>query len=97
MEANSTTIKDETPTTAPVKAMFICLIAAWVLFLIPVTGLGVIGWVLTLAAFIISIICMSKSETAKGVAGLILSLVASPVVYAIGFYIQALIFVNKIH
>ena len=40
----------------PVKAGWMCLIAAWTFFLMPLPGVGIIGWALNLAAFIIAII-----------------------------------------
>ncbi|MDA8086955.1 MAG: hypothetical protein M0Z75_09665 [Nitrospiraceae bacterium] len=68
----------------PVKAGWICLAAAWALFLIPVPGLGMIGWALNLAAFIISIINMVKGRVGAGVAQLVCVLVVSPLVYFVG-------------
>lgn len=79
---------ERTPSTdqqqPPVKAGWICLIAAWALFLIPVPGLGMIGWALNLAAFIISIIVMVKGRVGAGVAQMVCSLALSPVIYFIG-------------
>ncbi|MEJ2683237.1 MAG: hypothetical protein P8Z71_02430 [Candidatus Sulfobium sp.] len=68
----------------PVKAGWSCLIAAWALFLIPIPGLGMIGWALNLAAFIISIIVMVKGRVGSGVAQMVCSLALSPLVYFIG-------------
>jgi predicted metal-binding membrane protein len=68
----------------PVKAGWICLIVAWALFLIPIPGLGIIGWVLNLAAFIISIIVMVKGRVAAGVAQMVCVFTVSPVMYFIG-------------
>jgi len=41
----------------PVKAGWTCLVIAWVLFLAPIPGLGMIGWALNFAAFIIFHYC----------------------------------------
>ncbi len=69
---------------APVKAGWICLFMAWVLFLIPVPGIGVIGWALNVAAFIISIIVMVKGRVGAGVAQMVCVLVVSPLLYFVG-------------
>ncbi|HAM49144.1 MAG TPA: hypothetical protein DCP92_00015 [Nitrospiraceae bacterium] len=68
----------------PVKAGWICLIGAWALFLIPMPGIGVIGWALNLAAFIISIIVMVKGRVGAGVAQMVCALAVSPIIYFIG-------------
>ncbi|WP_146910052.1 hypothetical protein [Arenimonas daejeonensis] len=69
---------------APVMAGWLSLGAAWLLFLIPFPGFGILGWVVNLVAFILSIIVMSKGETAQGIGQLVCSLVVSPIVYLIG-------------
>ena len=68
----------------PVKAGWICLIVAWALFLIPIPGLGLIGWSLNLAAFIISIIVIVKGRVGAGVAQMVCTLTVSPIIYFIG-------------
>ncbi len=68
----------------PVKAGWICLFAAWALFLIPIPGIGLIGWALNLAAFIISIIVMVKGRVGAGVAQMVCALAVSPAVYFVG-------------
>jgi uncharacterized membrane protein len=68
----------------PVRAGWICLFIAWVLFLLPIPGLGIIGWALNLAAFIISIIVMVKGRVAAGVAQMVCALAVSPIMYFIG-------------
>ena len=75
---------DRVPDKAPVMAGWLTLGGAWLMFLIPVPGLGLLGWVVNLAAFILSIIVMSKGETAQGIGQLVCSLVVSPIVYLIG-------------
>jgi hypothetical protein len=72
------------PQRPPVKAGWICLIAAWALFLIPIPGLGLIGWALNLAGFIISIIVMVKGRVGAGVAQMVCALTVSPIIYFIG-------------
>lgn len=71
----------------PVRAGWICLAIAWALFLIPVPGIGVIGWALNVAAFIISIINMVKGRVGAGVAQLVCVLVVSPLVFFAGLSI----------
>ncbi len=68
----------------PVKAGWICLIVVWSLFLIPIPGLGLIGWALNLAAFVISIIVMVKGRVGAGVAQMVCSLAVSPIIYFVG-------------
>jgi len=90
----------QTVSKAPTKAMFICLIIAWIFFLIPFPFLGIIGLVLNFAAFILSIICMAKGKTGKGILGLILSIIVSAIIYFIGLAIFASIIaqhINQIH
>jgi hypothetical protein len=68
----------------PVKAGWICLFAAWALFLIPIPGLGLIGWALNLAAFVISVIVMVKGRVGAGVAQMVCALAVSPIIYFVG-------------
>lgn len=68
----------------PVRAGWICLIIAWLLFLIPIPGLGLIGWALNLAAFIISIIVMVKGRVAAGVVQMVCVFTISPIIYFVG-------------
>lgn len=71
--------------SAPVKATWICLAIAWLLFLIPVPGLGLfVGWPLNLVAFILAIVVMARGKTAGGLIPLIASIVVSPIVYFVG-------------
>ncbi len=71
--------------TAPVKATWICLIIAWVLFLIPVPGAGLfVGWPLNLVAFILAIVVMARGKTAGGLIPLLASIIVSPIVYFVG-------------
>ncbi len=78
------------PKAAPVKATWICLVIAWVLFLVPIPGAGmVVGWPLNLVAFILAIVVMARGRTVPGLIPLISSLVVSPIVYFIGLAIFA--------
>jgi len=72
---------------APVTAGWVLLGVTWLMFLVPIPGLGLLGWVVNLAAFIVAIIVMAKGEMAHGVIQLVCSLVVSPIVYAIGLAI----------
>jgi hypothetical protein len=77
------------PNTAG-RASWGCLAIAWICFLVPVPGLGLfIGWPLNLVAFILAIVSMSKRGMMSGLLQLIASLVASPIVYLIGWGIFA--------
>ncbi len=80
------------PQKPPVKAGWICLAVAWALFLIPIPGLGLIGWAFNLAAFIVSIIVMVKGRVGAGVAQMVCSLVVSPLMYVVGLGILGHIF-----
>jgi hypothetical protein len=69
----------------PIKATWICLAIAWVLFLLPIPGAGLfVGWPLNLVAFILAIVVMTRGYTAKGLIPLIASLMFSPIIYFIG-------------
>ncbi|MGH8464279.1 MAG: OB-fold protein [Pseudomonas sp.] len=81
---NATHSSGAQPNTAG-KAAWILLAIAWICFLLPLPGSGVfIGWPVNLVAFILAIVAMSKGGTRKGLIQLLLSLVASPVIYFIG-------------
>jgi hypothetical protein len=80
MNAAATPIK-----TAPVKATWICLALAWVLFIVPVPGVGLfVGWPLNLVAFILAIVVMTRGKTAGGLIPLLASIIVSPMVYFVG-------------
>ena len=69
------------------RAAWICLGIAWVSFLLPVPGLGLLGWALNFAAFILAIIAMSNHGAMAGLFQLLSSLLVSPFVYLIGVLI----------
>ena len=71
------------PNTAG-KAAWICLGIAWLCFLVPVVGLGFLGWSLNLVAFILAIVAMARLGAMAGLFQLLASLLVSPFVYAIG-------------
>ena len=71
-------------------AAWLMLGIAWLCFLIPFPGLGLLlGWPLNLVAFILAIVAMAKGGAGKGIAQLLLSLIASPAVYFAGVVIFA--------
>ena len=42
----------------PIKAAWVLVLIAWILFLVPFPGLGIIGWVVNFAAFIMAIVVL---------------------------------------
>lgn len=80
-----------TPTSNPAgTAAWLLLIMAWLCFLIPFPGLGMfVGWPLNLVAFILAIVAMSKGGAWKGIVPLVLSLIASPLIYFVGVVVFA--------
>jgi hypothetical protein len=63
---------------------------AWLCFLIPFPGLGMfLGWPLNMVAFILAVVAVAKGGAGKGIAQLLLSLVASPLVYLVGVVVFA--------
>ncbi|HLS84074.1 MAG TPA: hypothetical protein VK016_05355 [Arenimonas sp.] len=72
---------------APVAAGWITLAVAWVLFLIPFPGFGILGWVANIVALVLSIVVLSKGATGHGIGQLVCSLLVSPIVYFIGLAI----------
>ncbi|MCL1861862.1 MAG: OB-fold putative lipoprotein [Proteobacteria bacterium] len=70
---------------APVKAMWIVMILAWVLFLLPIPGTGIfIAGPLNLAAFILAIVCLTRSRVLQGILGFIGTCVVSGVLFMFG-------------
>lgn len=77
------------PSAAP-KAAWICLVIAWVCFLVPIPGIGIfVGWPLNLAAFILAIVAMAKRGAMGGILQLLASLIVSPIFYFIGLAVLA--------
>jgi len=63
---------------------------AWLCFLIPFPGFGMfLGWPLNMVAFILAVVAVAKGGAGKGIAQLLLSLVASPLVYLVGVVVFA--------
>ncbi|SOD53643.1 tRNA_anti-like [Pseudoxanthomonas wuyuanensis] len=82
------TVTSQDSRTAPVKATWICLAIAWLLFLIPIPGAGLfVGWPLNLVAFILAIVVMARGKTVGGLLPLLASIIVSPIVYFIGLAI----------
>ncbi|GAA5004802.1 hypothetical protein FNZ56_06750 [Pseudoluteimonas lycopersici] len=87
---NATTEATQPHKSAPIKATWVCLIVAWVLFLVPIPGAGLfVGWPLNLVAFILAIVVMARGFTSKGLIPLLASLVVSPIIYFIGIAVLA--------
>ena len=80
-------------TTDPtVKAGWGTIIAAWIVFLWPIPGVStVLGGLLSSVAFIVSIVVIAKGHAGDGIAQLAVNLLGSPVVYAIGLGVYALL------
>lgn len=71
------------------KAAWICLVIAWICFLVPIPLLGTfIGWPLNLVAFILAIVAMSKGGTRAGLFQLLASLLVSPALYFAGSFLM---------
>ena len=77
-------MNDAVASKAPVTAGWVLLGVTWLLFLIPFPGLGILGWVFNLVAFIVAIVVITRDEVAHGAIQLVCSLVVSPIVYFIG-------------
>ena len=72
------------------RGAWICLVIAWVTFIVPFPGIGLfIGWPLNLVAFILAIVAMSQQGTNAGLWQLLASLIASPIVYFVGLVVIA--------
>lgn len=72
---------------------WVCLGLAWLMFLLPIPGAGLfLGWPLNLVAFVLAIVVIAQGRTAPGVTVLLLSMVASPLVYFLGlvFFLGAI-------
>ncbi|MCL2873006.1 MAG: hypothetical protein FWF41_08555 [Betaproteobacteria bacterium] len=76
--------KDATP-KAPVTAMWIVMVLAWIFLLVPFPLTGIlIGWPLDLAAIVLAIICLTRDRVTQGVIGLIGTLVVSTFLFFVG-------------
>lgn len=80
----------EPPAKAPILAMWICLVLAWILLGSTKPFTVVLGAPLDLAAFILAIICITRRRVFHGVLGIIGSIVVSGIIYAIAFGSMAL-------
>jgi hypothetical protein len=69
------TVSDSKSTTSG-RAAWTLLIIAWAFFIIPIPGLGWIGWVLNLVAFILAIVALSQGGVKAGIWQLLASLIA---------------------
>jgi len=76
----------------PLRATWVCLSLGWLFFLLPLPGLSIsVGSSMCFVAFILSIVVLAKGNTSGGLATLLLTILASPIVYAIGWGIFALV------
>ncbi len=84
-------------TTTAGRAAWTLLIIAWAFFLIPIPGLGWLGWVLNFVAFILAIVALSQGGVKAGLWQLLASLIVSPIVYwVIGLPLMADLLVHGI-
>lgn len=75
-------------TSAPVKAAVICLILAWIFALLPIPFISMMGMiVMNIVAFVLAVICLTKSAVKPGVGVLVGSLVGTPLMYFLGLAI----------
>ena len=85
MENQTTAVAIPTSNSAPVKAAIICLVLAWVFALLPIPFISMTGMIaMNIVAFILAIICMSKSAVKNGVIVLVGSLIGTPIMYFLG-------------
>lgn len=76
-----TMVPQRTPNTVG-RAAWICLLLAWVMFVLPIPFVsGLSGWSLNLAAFILAIIAIAKHGARAGIWQLLASLILSPLIY----------------
>ena len=76
------------------KTIAVCLGFAWILFLIPIAWFGLVGWGLVFAALIASLLCIAKGGLRIGIFGLIVVIVGSPAIYAIGLCLHTIFLMN---
>jgi len=70
---------------APVVAMWIVMVLAWVFLLVPIPLTGIfIGWPLDIAALILAIVCLTRERVTQGIIGLIGTLVVSTFLFFVG-------------
>ncbi len=69
---------------APVKAMWVCMIIALILFIAPIPGTIFLAMPVNLAAFILAIVCIVKGSVGQGIIGLIGTSIGATIFYFIG-------------
>lgn len=74
---------------APVVAMWICMLLALALFVAPIPFTVILAIPLNLAAFILAIMCITRSRVGQGVIGLIGTTVVAGVLYLVGWGLMA--------
>lgn len=80
MNELNTAISASKKTTAG-RTAWMLLLCAWILFLIPFPGLGVVGWILNFVAFVLAIVALSQGGAKAGIWQLLAAIVVSPIVY----------------
>jgi hypothetical protein len=70
---------------APVWAMWICLILAWLFFVVPIPLTVFLAIPLDIAAFVMAIICLIRGRPVQGILGLVGSTMVSILLYIVGF------------
>jgi hypothetical protein len=68
----------------PVWAMWICLLLAWLFFVLPLPFTVILAFPLDIAAFIMAIICVIRGRVIHGILGLVGSSLVSTLLYVIG-------------
>lgn len=92
-----TTLSASKKTTSG-RAAWILLVIAWTAFLIPLPGLGVVGWVLNFVAFILAIVALSQGGTKAGIWQLLAAIIVSSIVYwFIGIPLMAGLVLHSVH
>jgi len=83
--------KSTNASSGPLRATWICLSIGWLFYLLPLPGLSLsVGSSMCFVAFILSIVVLAKGNTSGGLVTLLLTIIASPIVYSIGWLIMAL-------
>jgi|HigsolmetaAR203D_1030402.scaffolds.fasta_scaffold01222_16 hypothetical protein len=82
---NTATIGNTEGKNTAGRAAWVCLIIAWVAFIVPIPFAGVfVGWPLNLVAFVLAIVAMVQRGARAGLWQLLASLIVSPIIYFAG-------------
>ncbi|WP_290518921.1 hypothetical protein [Alcanivorax sp.] len=74
---------------APVKAGWILIFTCWLCYLVPIPGLGLLGMALNFAAFVVSIVVMTRGKVGMGILLLVASVLFSTAIYFVGLAVFA--------